>query len=298
MHNATHSTRYFIALSVAMIFWGIAWSIGKIAVNHADAHVCAFWRYAISFMSLLPLIYFLKISFKSDMKGVFYMVGAGVLTALFNYLFFEGVKHGQSGYGGTLVTALTPILTYILSIILFKIDVTKRQIYALGIGLIAAIILLRIPFEGFGFLNIDSIYFFYGVFVWSFITIFSQQATKRVDAIIYSLVVFGITALVNMYFALPYHPFDLQSFDSTFWLSIIFIGLVPGTFSTVLFFISAGKVGAHNTAAFMFIVPIGAIISSWIIFDEKIELSTAIGCMLAFLAVVLFNIKKRKRKTL
>ncbi|MEJ2528129.1 MAG: DMT family transporter [Sulfurovaceae bacterium] len=246
MHNATHSTRYFIALSVAMIFWGIAWSIGKIAVNHADAHVCAFWRYAISFMSLLPLIYFLKISFKSDTKGVFYMVGAGVLTALFNYLFFEGVKHGQSGYGGTLVTALTPILTYILSIILFN----------------------------------------------------SQQATKRVDAIIYSLVVFGITALVNMYFALPYHPFDLQSFDSTFWLSIIFIGLVPGTFSTVLFFISAGKVGAHNTAAFMFIVPIGAIISSWIIFDEKIELSTAIGCMLAFLAVVLFNIIKRKRKTL
>ena len=92
--------------------------------------------------------------------------------------------------------------------------------------------------------------------------------------------------------------FDLQSFDSTFWLSIIFIGLVPGTFSTVLFFISAGKVGAHNTAAFMFIVPIGAIISSWIIFDEQIKLSTAIGCMLAFLAVVLFNIKKRKIKML
>lgn len=298
MHDTTHSTRYFIALSIAMVFWGIAWSVGKIAVSHADAHVCAFWRYAISFISLIPVIFVLKIPLKSDTIGTLYMIAVGLLTALFNYLFFEGVKHGQAGYGGTLVTALSPILTYILSIIIFKITITKRQIYALGIGIIAAVILLRIPFEGFGFLNIDSIYFFYGVFVWSVITIFSQQATKRADAIFYSLVVFGVTAFVNMYFALPYHPFDLQSFDSTFWLSIIFIGLVPGTFSTVLFFISAGKVGAHNTSVFMFIVPIGAIVSSWVIYDEQVELSTAIGCMLAFLAVVLFNIKKRKIKML
>ena len=293
MQNESHSSRYFIALSVAMIFWGIAWSIGKIAVSHADAHVCAFWRYAISFASLIPIVYFLKIPLKSDRVALVYMLVVGLLTALFNYLFFEGVKHGQAGYGGTLVTALSPILTYVFSIILFKINVTKRQVFALILGILGAVVLLRIPYDGLGFLNIDSIYFFYGVFVWSVITIISQQATKRANAIFYSLVVFGVTAVVNMYFALPYHPFDLQSFDSTFWLSITFIGLVPGTFSTVLFFFSAGKVGAHNTAVFMFIVPIGAIISSWLFFGEEIKISTAIGCLLAFFAVMLFNLRKR-----
>jgi drug/metabolite transporter (DMT)-like permease len=78
----------------------------------------------------------------------------------------------------------------------------------------------------------------------------------------------------------------------TFWWTIIFIGIFPGTLSTALFFASAGKVGAHRTGAFMFIVPIGAIVSSMIVYGENIESSTLIGCLLAFVAVILFNLKK------
>lgn len=219
------------------------------------------------------------------------MVGAGLLTALFNYLFFVGVVHGHAGYGGTLVTSLSPIVTYFLSILIFGVKVTIRQMIALGIGLLGAIILLKIPFEGIGFLSVDSIDFLLCAIVWSLITLVSQKASQRVDPMFYTLVVFGVTSFVNMYFALPFHPFDFNAYDHVFWTSIIFMGLLSGTFSTTLFFISAGKIGAHRASVFMFIVPIGAIVSSYIVFDESIELPTLIGCLLAFVAVVLFNLK-------
>jgi len=111
----------------------------------------------------------------------------------------------------------------------------------------------------------------------------------------YTVVVFGITGFTNMLFALPYHPFDFGAYDSIFWYTILFIGVLPGTFSTALFFLSAGKIGAHRTGVFMFIVPVGAIISSWIVYDEQIALSTVLGCVLAFVAVLLFNMKKSSK---
>lgn len=277
---------------IAMLFWGIAWTAGKVAAEHSNAEVAAFWRYAISFLTIIPLVWYLKIPLHSDKKGYFYMAASGVLTSLFNYLFFAGLSHGDAGYGGTMVTSLAPIVTYILSISIFGIKVSTRQIFALFVGVVGAIIFLRIPFEGFAFLSVESSYFLGCAVVWSLVTIISQKASKRAHLMFYTLVVFGVTAFINMLFALPRNPFDFGAFDTVFWTTIIFVGVIPGTFSTALYFVSAGKVGAHRTGVFMFIVPIGAIVSSWFVYGEVVAPSTIIGCLLAFLAVILFNMKK------
>lgn len=297
MTQSNTTARYYIGMIVAMLFWGVAWTAGKVAAEHSNAEVAAFWRYAISFMTIIPVVWYLKTPLKSDKIGYLYMLAAGALTSLFNYLFFAGLSHGQAGYGGTMVTALAPLLTYFMSIVIFGITITTRQIIALTIGIFGASILLRIPSEGFAFLNIESSYFLGCALVWSLVTIVSQKATKRADPMFYTVIVFGITTFINMLFALPHHPFDFGAYDVVFWWTILFIGVIPGTFSTALFFLSAGKVGAHRTGVFMFIVPVGAIISSWIVYGETLVISTLIGCLMAFSAVLLFNMRKAKRAT-
>lgn len=295
MDNTKNTTKYILWMIIAMLFWGFAWTAGKVAAEHSNAHVAAFWRYAISFISIIPVIWFLKTPLKTDKKGFAYMLVAGALTSLFNYLFFAGLAHGQAGYGGTMVTSLAPIITYILSISFLGTKVSSRQLGALLIGILGALILLRVPFEGFGFLNIDSSYFLGCAFVWALVTVIAQKAAKRAHLMFYTLVVFGITAFINMLFALPYQPFDFKAYDETFWITIVLIGVLPGTFSTALYFVSAGKVGAHRTGVFMFIVPVGAIVSSWVVYGESLEITTLIGCLMAFAAVILFNMKKESR---
>lgn len=296
MNSTKNQTRYFILMIVAMLFWGVAWTAGKVAAEHSHAEVAAFWRYAISFITLLPVIWYLKSPLKSDRVGFIYMLMAGLLTSLFNYLFFAGLSHGAAGYGGTMVTSLAPIFTYLMSITILGTKVSTRQVVALSIGIFGALILLRIPFEGFGFLHVESSYFLGCAVVWALVTILSQKAASRANPMFYTLVVFGVAGFTNMMFALPYHPFDYGAYDTVFWATIIFIGIVPGTFSTALYFISAGKIGAHQTGVFMFIVPIGAIASSWVVYGENLELSTLIGCLLAFVAVALFNMNRKINK--
>lgn len=277
-----------------MLFWGFAWTAGKVAAEHSNAQVAAFWRYAISFITIIPVIWYLKTPLKSDRVGYMYMIAAGVLTSLFNYLFFAGLSHGDAGYGGTMVTSLAPIITYILSILFLGITASFRQLGALFIGIVGALILLRVPLDGFAFLNVESSYFLGCAIVWAMVTVIAQKASKRAHLMFHTVVVFGITAFINMLFALPHHPFDFAAYDETFWITIFLIGLIPGTFSTALYFVSAGKVGAHRTGVYMFIVPVGAIVSSWVVYGEGLELSTLIGCLMAFAAVILFNMRKAK----
>lgn len=292
MNNTNTTTKYVFLMIIAMLFWGFAWTAGKVAAEHSNPQVAAFWRYAISFISIIPVVWFMKIPLKTDPKGIVYMMIAGVLTSLFNYLFFAGLSHGDAGYGGTMVTSLAPIITYLLSITFLGITVSMRQIGALSIGILGALILLRVPFDGFAFLSVDSAYFLGCALVWALVTVVSQKAAGRAHVMFYTLIVFGVTTLINMLFALPHHPFNFGAYDAVFWWTILFIGVIPGTFSTALYFISAGKVGAHRTGVFMFIVPVGAIASSWIVYGESLAVSTLIGCLMAFAAVVLFNIKR------
>lgn len=296
MNESKDKTKYFVGMVIAMLFWGFAWTSGKAMAEHSNAQVSAFWRYAISFISIIPVIIYMKVPLKTDKVGMFYMIVAGVLISFFNYLFFAGLSHGNAGYGGTMVTSIAPIVTYLLSILVFSTKVFTKQIIALSIGFSGALILLRVPFDGLGFLSLDSSYFLWCALVWSVVTILSQKASSRATPMFYTLVVFGITAFINMLFALPYEPFSFSKYDEIFWLNALFVGLLAGTFSTALYFISASKIGAHQTGVFLFIVPVGAIISSWIFYDEKIMLSTIVGCLLSFVAVVLFN-KKTKVKT-
>lgn len=283
---------YFLAMITAMLIWGIAWTIGKVAVEHSNPQIAAFWRYAISFLAILPIVIWMKVPIKTDMRGAFLTFAAGILTAVFNYLFFVGLSHGQAGYGGTMVTALAPIFTYIISILFLGIAVSSRQVMALIVGLTGTVIFLKIPWEGLGFLNADSLYFLEAALLWAIITIISHKASIRINVFFYTLIVFGITAFIDLFLALPYHPFDFSLYDLDFWYAIIFMGVLPGAFSTALFFISAGKIGAHRTGTFMFLVPVGAIVSSWIVYDEHISISTVVGAVLVFIAVILFNKKK------
>ncbi len=56
-------TKYFIDILLTMIFLGIAWTSRKVTISHLNAQVVAFWRYAIPFITIIPVVLYMKISF-------------------------------------------------------------------------------------------------------------------------------------------------------------------------------------------------------------------------------------------
>jgi drug/metabolite transporter (DMT)-like permease len=294
---AASRTFHFFIMFLAMMVWGVSWPIGKIAAEHAAPDVAAFWRYTISLFSFLPVMLLMKPSYRMETGGVVITVIAGVLTGAFNWLFFAGLSHGLAGYGGTIVTTMAPVLTFVLSVLIFRTRVKKMQLLGILTGLAGGAVLLKLPEDAANLMNVGVLYFVIAALVWALVTLATQRAVKKIDVLLFTLIVFAVTALINLYVALPYHPFAVAAFGRTFWESIFFVGIAGGTFSTTVYFLSSGKLGASVTAIYLFLVPVGDIVSSYFIFDEIPAVPTVAGCVLAFVAVFLFNFAGEARQT-
>ena len=290
---ASRSFHFFI-MFLAMMVWGVSWPIGKIAAEHASPDVAAFWRYTISLVSFLPVMLLMRPSYRAEIGGIVITVFAGALTGAFNWLFFAGLSHGLAGYGGTIVTTMAPVLTFVLSVLVFRTKVRRMQLLGIVTGLAGGAVLLKLPEDAENLLNVGVLYFVIAALVWSLVTLATQRAVKKIDVMLFTLIVFAMTALINLFVALPYHPFDVGAYGPAFWESILFVGLAGGTFSTTVYFLSSGKLGASVTAIYLFLVPVGDIVSSYFIFGEIPAVPTVLGCILAFAAVFIFNFTGQK----
>ena len=57
---------------------------------------------------------------------------------------------------------------------------------------------------------------------------------------------------------------------------------------------ASGKLGSQKTSSFMFLVPVFALLSAWIILDEPIETHIIIGGAISMFAVYFVNMKHKK----
>ena len=78
----------------AMIFWGASWISTKVLTNYVNEYELVFLRMGICFISMFPLIYFFKLSFKIDLKSFIFILFASVILTLYSLVMFLGVQHG------------------------------------------------------------------------------------------------------------------------------------------------------------------------------------------------------------
>ena len=57
----------------AMIFWGASWISTKVLTNYVNEYELVFLRMGICFITMFPLIYFFKLSFKFDLKSFLFI---------------------------------------------------------------------------------------------------------------------------------------------------------------------------------------------------------------------------------
>jgi len=54
---------------------------------------------------------------------------------------------------------------------------------------------------------------------------------------------------------------------------------------------SSGKLGSQRTSSFMFLVPVFALLSAWIVLGEPLQIHIIIGGLISMLAVLFINKK-------
>lgn len=295
-----HKNLFFFLLFLAMVAWGGSWVNVKIIGHYVGAYEMIWLRFGITAVSMVPIILWLKHSFKIDLKSFGLVVLVSVTLILYNKYYYLGTKFGTASLGGAMVTTLIPILTFVFLAILGTKKVTRKDAFALMIGALGVLTMLHIwTFDPAHIWVIHNLYFLLAAILWAVLTIISSKSTK-ISPIVFTFYMYVVTVALDWVFFADIGALPFASFDRVFWINIALISLAASTFANTIYFLGIEKLGAAEVSSFVFFVPFSAIILSALFLDEKLDVFIILGTVLTLYAVKLLNnitLLKRRRKS-
>ena len=281
---------FYILMVFAMIFWGASWISTKVLTNYINEYELVFLRMGICFITLFPIIYFFKFSFKLDIKSFFLVFIASLVLTSYSISMFIGLKHGSAGFGGALVTTLIPINTFIIVAILSRKTISLKHSFALLLGAFGVLNMLNIwNFNLNEIFSKDTLYFLLSSILWPSLTIITAKASK-IHAFVFTFYTYIISSVVLIIFFVDTSIFErVIEFDFIFWFNLFVITILSTTFATSIYFIGATKLGTKEVSSFIFLVPATALIIGAIFLGEKITLNTVIGTVFTIIAIYILN---------
>ncbi|MBM9546493.1 DMT family transporter [Leptospira sp. 201903074] len=291
--------KFLLLLILAMVSWGISWPIGKMIAGTVPVSVLVFWRFLATFLSVIPLLFVMRIPFKLKTgKDYWNVLIGGIIYTFYNQFFFLGLKNGLPGAGGVLVTTLNPIVTFFIVVLVQKKRISKRQVIGLFFGFMGGLVILQVWKISIDYLLLSgNLFFLLCSFVWATLSLNSQSTGKSMSPVTYSFYVYAVGSVIEFLFCFNDPNFWMVwelGFD--FWASIFYLTVISTTFGTTVYFYAATRLGSEIASSFIFIVPLSAYLSSFLILDEVVQIPVIIGGALAILAVYLINSKQKRKE--
>lgn len=286
---------FYVLMIFSMIFWGASWVNVKVLSSYINEYEVVFLRMGISFLSMIPILIYLKLDFKINLKTFILILIASVVLVLYSIFFFLGVQNGTAGLGGALVTTLIPINTFVIIAFLNKRIISLKHSFALILGAFGVLTMLNIwEFDIKDIFSIQNIYFLLASLLWPILTIVSSKSTKT-NPLVFTFYVYVISSIVLYIFFIDIKIFEkVINFDNIFWLNLFALSILATTFATSIYFIGIEKLGTKEVSSFIFLVPTSALVLSAIFLNEKISFNTLLGTISTIIAIYILNDLKIK----
>ena len=281
---------YSWLLVLAMLFWGGGWTALKILTNSASMEVIVFWRFFLMSLAFLPILYFFKEPIRISKHSIGFILGSSIFNIAFMVSSYYGISYGLAGAGSVIITSLAPIMTFIITLIFFKHTTTKMQFFGLFLGLVAAAIMLELNDFAL-FTHKANLFFILCATIWAGVTILSQHSHKYIHPIHYSFFISLVATITAFFYGFHTNLLAVFSQKWEFWVALVYLAVFGQTIATTIFFMASGKLGSQKTSSFMFLVPIFALFTAWLVLDEALQMHIIIGGSLSMLAVYFINKK-------
>lgn len=276
-----------------MATWGLSWTNGKILSQYCSSSILAFWRFFLSSIFMIPVLLITKNSFKVNSEGIKYIFVGSILIFSYNIFFFMGTNLGFANVGGVFVPTLNPIITFILSVIIFREKIYNKDFIGLVFGICGGIIVLEAwNLSTEHMITNGNLFFLFASISWGIMSIISGKSHNAVATLTFSFWVYFISSLFCLLLNVNNNILVVMNFDFVFWFNLIILSIGAQVFGTTVYFIATTKLGPPKASSFIFLVPITAPIFSMFLIGEKLGINTIIGGIMTMTAVYLINKEK------
>jgi drug/metabolite transporter (DMT)-like permease len=286
----------YLELSVAMVIVGSSVVVGKLLVGSFPIFLANALSLAISSLILLVLLFRQEkgIPAISRQQGLLLLWQALTGVFLFRVLLFCGLKFTTALESG-IITSTTPAVIGLISFFFLKERLNWKTSTGIGLSVLGIITIsvLGTSLETASGTNplLGNVLIFCAVVSEALFTIFAKAASTKAKPLITctSASIFGLL----MFLPIALHEartFDFSSVDLIDWLPILYYGIVVSVIAYILWFQGVSKVPANVAGVFSGILPISAIVFSYVILRERFLWLHLGGVLCILLAIGLITI--------
>ncbi|KKD00952.1 DMT family transporter [Photobacterium halotolerans] len=292
--NASSTTKAVVLLIICTFFWGSCFPIGKHALNEVHALTLVFWRFTIAAVCLALYILVMGAErFALTIRQWIWVVAVSAVgVGGLNLGLFTGLEH-TAATNGSLIMALSPLMTALIACIAMRSLPTLPQCFSLVVSLSGVLMVITnghletlLTMD----INQGDKMIFSGMLAWSFYTYCSQNISRWMPVIPYTLVgmLSGATVIGLMCLATPeVHPFaELMSSSAIGMTEVVYIGVFGTVAGYLLWLNGVRELGSPTAALFFNFVPVFAVLTAYMMGQAVTQLQL-IGIAIVILGLLL-----------
>jgi len=299
---AEDPVKYYLAMVVAMFFWGGSWVSAKILVAISPPLTIGFFRFLVAgilFALLLPATGMKpwKLVNRNNAK-ILFLAG---LTGVFGYgvLFLTGMRFTTAAQG-SIIAGFNPASVSLFAHIIHGERLRRKWQYS-GFALAFTGVVFVVGVQALIAFQLDhlvgNLIIVGAMLMWGLYSSIGKEAMKTMSAaevtaggVGFGCVLFGLGALTEEVWALS------ALYDPVFWINVLYLGAFV-TFVAFLFYFAAIKnIGATRTGGFINLVPVFGTALSVLILNEQIYWTFILGIALVIIGIITINLPDRNDK--
>lgn len=294
--------KFYVYMFIAMTLWAGSWVSGKL-ISTGELHLqFMFWRFLITAVSYI-IIFFISTKKINRYKSlrviskkpalIWLIISAALVLIGYNTMFILGLSSGLAGKGGVIVTALNPLIGFILGTIIYRNKFPLKSWTGIILGLIGGFVLIE-PWKYTLVQLIDggNLIFVVTAVFWATITFLAHIIQKDISLWEFNLYTYIIAFILTIPLIWNKNIFNWQQYSPGFWMNTFYLAIIAGTIAGGMYFHASKVIGSARAGSFTFIVPGMALLFSYLFLNEIPEISTVTGGALAVGAVYIINMRK------
>ncbi len=260
-----------------IVLYGSGFVAAKYGLAYASPLAFLLIRFFVAFILLLLLAYFLKVSWPKSMNEVVHIGISGILTvAVFSIGVYLSIDVGVSPSLNALIIALQPALVSILAIMFLGEKLSNKHWIGLLIGFIGVCFVVVSKFELnypeiFGILM--SVFALLGL---SFGNLYQKKYCSNMNLFSGGVIQTFASSLLVLPLMLVYE--DIQvNWNIDFIYAVLYMSIAVSIGALSVLYILINKGDVSKVSSIFYLIPVCAVIMSYLIFGEKIEFSMLLG---------------------
>lgn len=291
--------KYYIYLSLAVLFWSGNFVLGRYISTNISAMELSFFRWFLVLLILSPYIMLnaKRLIFTFKQKPYLYILFGALGVSAYNTFIYFGLDY-ITATNALLINSSTPVFIIILSSIILKTKMTKIQVFGVLLSTIGVVyLILKGDIEAL--LNLEftryDLWIILACISWALYSIYLKYKPKEIKPLDFLSIITFIGVLILFLICVIFDfKFEYLFFtEEKILYSLIYMAIFPSIVSFYFWNLATVEVGANKAGQFTHLMPIFGSILAFIFLKESLEFYHFVGVVFIALGIYLSIFLKR-----